>query len=746
MDFNTTKKQLAKTSSIASEDTDFLMNEAEHCKETLQVADVPVEECRQLHETEDGRSRAPLQKALSQGSVLCPDGKEKYFTGCIGGSSECLAYHRSVHLSEKHSKSQASRSVSGHSHSLSHIAGGSQCVTPEGMAGDVVEDVVGDKLLMNPSSGLFHQSSSAVARAASTEKVSSTAEPDNGTQEERENEVHKAATILESKMPNSPSCSLKLFLSSQIENAALHISSLNAREKIQDSKSHSNSSQVSTGSSTTGSEMGAFDYSEEKKAVEEQARGRESESDQLPFNPSAASLLQRQIGMSSNENQTAVDLKRHINDLQEANENVVLELAKADEEISQLKADMAKLKTEYEDRLQDSLQRRSIFKEKVSRKHGEPLSPISPGNSLDLHGEVCQLRSESRTLREANHRLNEENHWLQEELWDMRRQHERLLRTMLHGTTDSTERGDGSSLAQIIEHNVEHNGKVDRVTSLQSKFERLPFPAHCRYRNVKLEPNNGLAEIELPSWEDRKKERAQHNSSPLSLDSDDTDFLLVGFNKRNFSSKHVAFKDVLRKQISPTQDGVLGDAPTELPLSSTRLHSPGIESRPQPLGLGHPAQETLPGGLQDDSDELSDDNMSSVNGLHSPVHGSANTTASKSAIGHTPAPYGSQAKLFFMCVRSPLVVLPRRPFAPHSIADLKVGSLVKFSRPGGKISKGTVKYLGSLPGRQEIYLGVELEGNEVGKHDGTFEGIRCFLCKPNKGVFVSFSKVIMAWE
>ncbi|MGH0149825.1 UNVERIFIED_CONTAM: hypothetical protein FKN15_055566 [Acipenser sinensis] len=537
MDFNTAKKQLAKTPSIASEDTDFLMNEAERCNETLQAADLPAEESKQLHVTEDRRSRAPLQKALSQGSVLCPDGKEKYFTG-----EPPLYYLQSF-----------------------------PCIP------------------------------------------------------------------------------------------------------------------------------------QEKKAIEQQARGRESESDPLAFNPSAASVLQRQI---------------------EANENAVLELAKADEEISQLNAGMAKLKAEYEDRLQDSLQRHNIFKEKVSRKHGEPLSPVCPGNSLDLHGEVCQLRSESRKLREANHRLNEENHWLQEELWDMRRQHERLLRTILNGMTDSTERGDGSSLAQIIEHTTEHNGKVDKVTCLQSKSERLPPPAHCRYGNVKSEPNNGLAEIELPSWEEREKERAQHSSSPLSLDSDGTDFLLVGFNKRNVSSKHVAFKDVLRKQISLTEDGILGDASTEMPLSSTRLHSPGKESRPQPLGLGRPAQETLSGGLQDDSDELSDDNMSSIsqitNGLHSPVHSSANSTATKSSIGHGPAPDGSQR-------RSPVVVLPRRPFAPRSIADLKVGSLVKFSRPGGKISKGTVKYQGNLPGRQEMYLGVELEGNEVGKHNGTFEGIRCFL-------------------
>ncbi|XP_041114932.1 uncharacterized protein LOC121320566 isoform X2 [Polyodon spathula] len=730
MDFNTEKEHLTKTPSIASEDTDFLMNEAELCNEALQAADLPAEESGQLHVTEDRRSRAPLQKALSQGSMLSPDGKEKYFTGRIGRSSECLAYHSSVHrtqsLSDKRSKSQQSVSVLGRSHSSSHIAGESRCVTSEGMAGDVVEDVVGDELLLKPSSSLFHQSSSAVARAASTEKVSSTAEPDNGTQEERENEVHKAATVLESKTPNSPSCSLKLLLSSQIENAAL-----NTWEKIQDSKSHSNSSQVSSGSSTTGSETGAFDYSEAKKAIEEQARGRESEFDQLTFNPSAPSVLQRQI----------VDLKSHINDLQEANENAVFELAKADEEISQLKADMAKLKAEYEDSLQDSLQRCSIFKEQVSRKFGEPLSPVSHENGLDLKGEVYQLRSESRKLREANHRLNEENHWLQEELWDIKRQHERLLRTILNGATDSVERGDYSSLAQTIEHNTEHNGKVDRVTSLQSESERLPSSAQCRYGNVKSERNNGLAENELLSWEEREKERAQHNSSPLSLDSDGTDFLLVGFNKRNFSSKHVAFKDVLKKQISQTENGALGDAPTELhPLSSTRLHSPGKESRPQPLRLGRPAQETLPGGLQDDSDELSDDNLSSIsqitNGLHSPVHGSASTTASKTAIAHAPTPCGSQAVLGQR----------RRPFAPRSFTDLRVGSLVKFSRPGGKISKGTVKYLGNLPGRQEIYLGVELEGNEVGKHDGTFEGIRCFLCKPNKGVFVSFSKVIMAWE
>lgn len=72
-------------------------------------------------------------------------------------------------------------------------------------------------------------------------------------------------------------------------------------------------------------------------------------------------------------------------------------------------------------------------------------------------------------------------------------------------------------------------------------------------------------------------------------------------------------------------------------------------------------------------------------------------------------------------------VLPRRPFAPKSSADLKLGDLVKFSHPGGKISKGTVQYRGPLPGREEVYLGVELEGGDLGKHDGVFQGTRYFL-------------------
>jgi hypothetical protein len=52
---------------------------------------------------------------------------------------------------------------------------------------------------------------------------------------------------------------------------------------------------------------------------------------------------------------------------------------------------------------------------------------------------------------------------------------------------------------------------------------------------------------------------------------------------------------------------------------------------------------------------------------------------------------------------------PRRPYAPSSINDIHLNDVIKFSRPGGKISKGICKYTGTLPGKNDQYLGLELE-------------------------------------
>ncbi|CAM4962931.1 unnamed protein product [Rotaria socialis] len=94
--------------------------------------------------------------------------------------------------------------------------------------------------------------------------------------------------------------------------------------------------------------------------------------------------------------------------------------------------------------------------------------------------------------------------------------------------------------------------------------------------------------------------------------------------------------------------------------------------------------------------------------------------------------------------KSTETIVSRRPFAPSCINDIHVNDLVKFTRPGGKISKGVVKYVGSLPDRNDQYLGLELEDEET-KHDGIYQNKRLFQCKPNKGIFIAFNKVIMAW-
>ncbi|XP_066477013.1 uncharacterized protein [Tiliqua scincoides] len=114
--------------------------------------------------------------------------------------------------------------------------------------------------------------------------------------------------------------------------------------------------------------------------------------------------------------QQIVNLKSQIRDLQEAKETAVLELAKADEEISQLKHEMTQLKSDYLQKLADSKEENVILKRKINRIHNSH-GPVDTYEQA-LRDEICQLRNESRSLREISHQLNEENHRLNEELWD----------------------------------------------------------------------------------------------------------------------------------------------------------------------------------------------------------------------------------------------------------------------------------------------------------------------------------------
>jgi len=56
-----------------------------------------------------------------------------------------------------------------------------------------------------------------------------------------------------------------------------------------------------------------------------------------------------------------------------------------------------------------------------------------------------------------------------------------------------------------------------------------------------------------------------------------------------------------------------------------------------------------------------------------------------------------------------------KPFAPRSISEIQVGMTVLVARPREGTGRGVVKYIGPLPGRKDVYIGVEL-GPGQGEH------------------------------
>ncbi|XP_077431581.1 uncharacterized protein LOC144057644 [Vanacampus margaritifer] len=89
---------------------------------------------------------------------------------------------------------------------------------------------------------------------------------------------------------------------------------------------------------------------------------------------------------------------------------------------------------------------------------------------------------------------------------------------------------------------------------------------------------------------------------------------------------------------------------------------------------------------------------------------------------------------------------PHRVFVPHSPLDLHLGHRVRIMLPSGRISTGTIRFLGHLQGESELHLGVELQTPDHGMRDGHHKSHCYFDCKPGYGAFVPFHKLLMAWE
>lgn len=65
---------------------------------------------------------------------------------------------------------------------------------------------------------------------------------------------------------------------------------------------------------------------------------------------------------------------------------------------------------------------------------------------------------------------------------------------------------------------------------------------------------------------------------------------------------------------------------------------------------------------------------------------------------------------------------PHRVFVPHSPMDLELGHRVRIMLPSGRISTGTIRFLGHLQGEAELHLGVELQSPEQGLQGGRHRG------------------------
>ncbi|XP_034736397.1 ubiquitin carboxyl-terminal hydrolase CYLD isoform X2 [Etheostoma cragini] len=80
---------------------------------------------------------------------------------------------------------------------------------------------------------------------------------------------------------------------------------------------------------------------------------------------------------------------------------------------------------------------------------------------------------------------------------------------------------------------------------------------------------------------------------------------------------------------------------------------------------------------------------------------------------------------------------PVEPNADDMYLDLSVNSLVEVNLMKGR-SYGIIRWIGSLPNRQETMAGLELE-EDIGVTDGTFKDQRFFACPPKRALFVKLS-------
>ncbi|XP_013404693.1 uncharacterized protein LOC106169666 isoform X4 [Lingula anatina] len=461
------------------------------------------------------------------------------------------------------------------------------------------------------------------------------------------------------------------------------------------------------------------------------------------YSPNNPYALQRKIE----------ELESQIQDLQEANETAALEQSKAEKRAQDLGDENATLKTATAGHLQKLQAENQKLQEQILQLNERNTESVLMEDEEELRKEIQRLRTEMRKLRDQNHQVNEENISLRDQLRDSKR------REKYHSRENSKNNG---YVGQLQEEDPLGDRRALIETAEKYRQEKLEAVAEIKRLRERIAQYESKTGYKIPS---PPKSSADH-VSPYSDRSDSKRYDLTsdtryhgsmyssahkssGYGSRYEGTRHHgAFVDdevapsesttdlineihglnmnghvprpARRKSIDSTSSAssIMSDYDKELgvkPLTGSR-------SRPRSFDVGGKTHRS--------------GSPTSPPRVTSPTAGLRSVSPSILVTQHNKGLIGQK--------REGTSTLGRRPFAPRSPGDISLEDVIKFSRQGGKISRGLVKFIGHLPGRNDTYVGVELE-NEEGKHDGTFEDKRYFRCKPNKGVFVAFNKIIMVY-
>uniref|UniRef100_A0A672PY48 Ubiquitin carboxyl-terminal hydrolase CYLD n=1 Tax=Sinocyclocheilus grahami TaxID=75366 RepID=A0A672PY48_SINGR len=128
--------------------------------------------------------------------------------------------------------------------------------------------------------------------------------------------------------------------------------------------------------------------------------------------------------------------------------------------------------------------------------------------------------------------------------------------------------------------------------------------------------------------------------------------------------------------------------------------------------------------------------LSNDNKFHSLPFSLSHKVGSSGSMSHGPLSLSAGSVMGEQQEVLPPATTPvqRPPSPPQGQPGLEVGSLVEVKENPPLC--GVIRWVGLPPGLQEPLAGLELEEECVGCTDGTFKGIRYFMCPPKKALFV----------